>query len=136
MILNVTPKQLLDSYNEMMAASDEAYLSGDQEMADKAAHLRDADWVLRRSATEPIFDVKDEPNAVIVVYARMWGYSATVFSKYGKAIAHKEFNYYKTEANLMRAVLKEHDVDFDDPIAEARYKMGKTVAYDILEERG
>ena len=119
-----------------MAVSDEAYLSGDQELADRAAHLRDADWVLRRSATESIFNVKDEPNAVIVVYARMWGYSATVFSKHGEAIAREEFNIYKTEGNLMRAVLREHDVDFDEPIATARFKHGKSVAYDILEERG
>lgn len=135
MILNVTPKQLFDSYNEMMAVNDEFYMSGDQELADRAAHLRDADWVLRRSATESIFNVKEEPNAVIVVYARMCGYSATVFSKRGEEIACKEFNYYKTEGNLMRAVSKEYDVDFDNPIASAGYMFGKSVAYDILEER-
>lgn len=138
-MLKVTPTELLSSYNAVMDAGARAYRTNDD--ADNAEYSRlcEADWRLRRSANEVLFDVEDEKNAVLVVYARQSGYSATVFAKFAgpdSPTAREEFGWYKTEKNLMRAIDRKHTVDFDKPIAETGTMQGRSAAEDILCGRG
>lgn len=123
-MFDVTPEQLRESYDALWRSE-----------GDELKERIDSDWRLRRRAKEYVFAIDGREHAAIIVYARMWGYSATVVHKHGGDIRCEEFNYYKKLENLKRAILRKHSVDFDSPVACSWQLLGKSAAIDYLDER-
>lgn len=123
-MFDVTPEQLRESYDALWRAE-----------GDELKERMDSDWRLRRRAKELVFAIDGREHAAIVVYVRMWGYSATVIRKHGGDITCEEFNYYKRLDNLKRAILRKYSVDFDNPVVCSWQLLGKSAAIGYLEER-
>ena len=131
----VTPKMLKASYVSMVFAIDASLNQKSGTLGEKAVESCISDSKVRSAAYDLVFDVPDAPNTMVAVYARPYGYSATIVSGMHSGIETVEFKHFKTEQRLRRAILNRCTVDFDCPVEKTDYLQGVARATKMVKER-